>query len=587
MSSRNANLTLLMVVSLVVFFTNLGGPKLWDRDEPRNAGCAVEMMQAGDWVVPRFNDELRSHKPALLYWLMISAYSVFGVSEFSARFWSAVLGSLTVLLTYDLGRRLFNHQAGLWAGVCLATSLMFTVAARAATPDAPLIFFVTLSLWLYVRFSFPKTGAANSEELPPYYPQQYWQVMLIYGAMGLAVLSKGPVGLVLPTAIIGMFLLIQRLPAHEVATSWPGKLRDTLRPFAPLHFLKTVWFMRPGLALAACLAVALPWYAWVAVRNFEWIEGFFLEHNVHRAVTAFEGHSGPPIYYLGAICIGFFPWSVFFVPLFLDLRRQLQANRRQRAGLILCCCWVGVWLGAFSIAQTKLPSYITPLYPGLALLCGVFINRIVERRSEISSRWLDVAFGLTVVVGIVLTGVLYLLAQQFLPGREYVAGVALILALGGGLAWGLNRAEKSPWAFRAFAAMAVLFAVGLFAGVAQQVSHYQAIDRLLAKIEHEVPEHELCSFGVLEATWVYYAQQPVRFVADHPAQLQRHLAAGIDTILLTTPEKLKQLPLEMQSQLTEVAREPYFLKRTPLIALRPTPQLVQTSQQNFHDTTRR
>ena len=162
MSSAKGNLGLLIGLSVIVFFTNLGGPKLWDRDEPRNAGCAIEMMEAQDWVVPRFNDELRTHKPALLYWLMIAAYSFLGVSEFSARFFSAVLGTLTVLLTYDMGRRLFDRATGLWAGICLATTLMFTVAARAATPDAPLIFFVALGMWVYVGFSFPMSDASET-----------------------------------------------------------------------------------------------------------------------------------------------------------------------------------------------------------------------------------------------------------------------------------------------------------------------------------------------------------------------------------------------------------------------------------------
>ena len=126
--------SLIVAVAAVVFFVNLGVPRLWDRDEPRNAGCTAEMIERGDWVVPVFKGELRTHKPVLLYWLMMSAYSVFGVNELGARFWSAVLGIGTTLVTYHIGRRLFNAQVGLWAAVILSTSLMFDVAARAATP---------------------------------------------------------------------------------------------------------------------------------------------------------------------------------------------------------------------------------------------------------------------------------------------------------------------------------------------------------------------------------------------------------------------------------------------------------------------
>jgi len=581
----NKNVGLLVALCLIVFFTNLGGPKLWDRDEPRNAGCAIEMMEASDWVVPRFNDELRTHKPALLYWLMIAAYSVFGISEFSARFFSAFLGMLTVLLTYDMGRRLFSATAGLWAGACLATTLMFTVASRAATPDAPLIFFVTLGLWTYVCFSF-SVGDESEDAAPRYYPGPWWQVALLYGALGLAVLSKGPVGLILPTAIIGMFLLIMRLPPAPPTTNWWQWCGSLLRPFQPLHFLKTVWFMRPILAVVACLGVALPWYLWVAARDFRWIEGFFLDHNLNRAVTSFEGHSGPPIYYLVAICVGFFPWSVFFTPMLWDLRQQLKTDTQQRAALIFCCCWVAVWMGAFSIAQTKLPSYITPLYPGLALITGLFVSRVIEKRTELSARWMDVAFGLTTLVGVVLVVALALLAGKFLPGEELVALVGLLLVVGGGLAWWRKSQGNYQQAFRVFAVTSMLFVVGLFAVVAQKVSDQQEINHLLAEIQAVEPDARLCSFGVSEASWVFYARQPVKFIPEDPSDLQNEFTEGTSTVVLTTPEKLAQLPPELQVQLTEVAQAPYFLKQYPLIALRPSPEMRKVAAKQLSTSQR-
>src|SRR5437762_2744228 len=110
-------------VALVVFFTNLGGPKLWDDDEPRNAACAREMLERGDPIVPTFNHQWRTDKPALLYWLMMGSYTVFGANEFAARFPSAVLGLSTALLVYHLGRLLFRREVGLWAGLVMATNL--------------------------------------------------------------------------------------------------------------------------------------------------------------------------------------------------------------------------------------------------------------------------------------------------------------------------------------------------------------------------------------------------------------------------------------------------------------------------------
>jgi hypothetical protein len=123
----------------MVMLTNLGGPRLWDIDEPRNAGCAREMWLRGDWVVPTFNAELRTHKPVLLYWCMMAAYSLLGPTELAARLPSALAAIGTCVCTYLMGRRLFSPQAGVWAGIALATSLMFAVAGRAATPDADIL----------------------------------------------------------------------------------------------------------------------------------------------------------------------------------------------------------------------------------------------------------------------------------------------------------------------------------------------------------------------------------------------------------------------------------------------------------------
>ena len=146
------------VVASTIFLTSLGKARLWDRDEPRNAGCAAEMMQRGDLVVPIFNDELRHQKPVLLYWFMIASYSVLGVSEFAARLPSAIFAIGSALLTYGIARRFFDAKVALLAAIALCSSIMFCVAARAATPDSVLVFFSTLGIYFYALGTF-----ANSD----------------------------------------------------------------------------------------------------------------------------------------------------------------------------------------------------------------------------------------------------------------------------------------------------------------------------------------------------------------------------------------------------------------------------------------
>ena len=257
MRERN-QIALLALIATLLFFVQLGGPRLWDEDEPRNAACAVEMLQRGDWVVPWFNGEIRTHKPVLLYWLMMSAYSVFGINEFSARFWSAALGVGTVLLTYIIGRRLFGHRAGLFAGLILCSTIMFPVAARAATPDSTLVFLITAALSVFVLCTprFGGQGKIARGRLPKHpFPSSVVAIVAMYGLMGLATLDKGPIGFLLPTAIIGMYLLIARLPASIDQMSWrAGTLRSRaaaiIRPFLPLHFLQTCSRDAAGLACA-------------------------------------------------------------------------------------------------------------------------------------------------------------------------------------------------------------------------------------------------------------------------------------------------------------------------------------------------
>ena len=266
MQRWQVQLTIVLGVSLLAFFTNLGTPRLWDRDEPRNAGAASEMAARGDWVVPTFNDELRAQKPILTYWLILSAYAWLGETEFAARFWSAALSVGTVAWTWMIARRLLGPSRALWAPLALATFLMFNVAAHAATPDAPLVFCFTstIGLWVVATFApnhedrmrtWSDPGLRHQGE---WFPRHLGWSAGIYACLGLGVLAKGPVGFVLPIATIGMFNLLARLN-HSAETPTPSKGVDTaatgrllnllatcLRPWHPVHFARTFWSMLPA-----------------------------------------------------------------------------------------------------------------------------------------------------------------------------------------------------------------------------------------------------------------------------------------------------------------------------------------------------
>jgi 4-amino-4-deoxy-L-arabinose transferase-like glycosyltransferase len=134
--------------------------------------------------------------------------------------------------------------------------------------------------------------------------------------------------------------------------------------------------MRPITALGISLAIALPWYIWVGIRtDGEFLRGFFVDHHLGRATKSMEGHGGSIWFYPVAILAGFFPWSVFALPVFLDSIRHSKQNTKWMNGYLFAACWIGVYVGLFSLAKTKLPSYVTPCYPALALATGCFVDR--------------------------------------------------------------------------------------------------------------------------------------------------------------------------------------------------------------------
>ena len=611
MNAWKRDYLLMVVVASIVMLTNLGGPKLWDRDEPRNASCAAEMIERNDWVTPVFNGELRTHKPVLLYWFTMAAYAVFGVNEFGARFPSAVLAIGTALATYHIGKRLFNRSVGVWSAVILCSSIMFGIAGRAATPDSVLIFFATLSLMTYVLGTFP--SREESDEAKPLdttnlFPQSTLTVVIMYGLMGIAILAKGPVGLVIPTAVIGMFLLIMRLPeadesANTTPRTWGGWLLSLVRPFAPIHFLKTCWFMRPITAVAVALAIAAPWYIWVGLRtDGEWLAGFFAEHNLGRAMRPMEGHGGGVLFYPVALLIGFFPWSVVATPMLTNIVRRIRERDPWMIGYIFAACWVGVYVGIFSIARTKLPSYVTPCYPGLALLAGTFFYHASRADVRCWSWWPRLSLSVLMVVGIGIGIGLPIAATFFIPGAEWLGFVGLIPIAGGAIAlWNHERKEHAR-AWTTFAVSNVTLCLIVFSVVADRVSRAQEVDKLVAVAQRLDPNCELASYGGQEPTKVFYSRQTVWVLkttdpqtkdivptssptgkplrAKPTVDAESFLNGGPNRFAIVPENKVAELLEELDGRvvgLNEVARIPFFMRGEDLILLSTNPHVAQSA----------
>ncbi|MEX2141705.1 MAG: glycosyltransferase family 39 protein [Pirellulales bacterium] len=557
----------LTLAAALVFFTNLGLPQLWDEDEPRNAACAREMLERGDWITPTFNYELRTQKPVLLYWLMMASYALFGVNEFAARFPSAVLAIGTTLVTFHLGRLLFSVRAGLLAGLMMATCLMFGVAGRAATPDSCLIFFTSLALLAFVwtvsrRPCATGQGSGFGVQGSVILPRRWFHFALIYSAMALAVLAKGPIGVALPIAIIGLFLLLVHREQEETATSWTARLVLFAR-----HFAATTWSMRPLTIVLVVAAIAGPWYVLVDVRTGgEWTRGFFGAENLGRFQNAMEGHSGPVVYYLVAILIGFFPWSIVLpASVWFSVRAAFGRTERNPSYLLLVC-WAGVWISLFSFANTKLPSYVLPAYPAVALMAAAFVDRWLAEPACVP-RWLmHTAWASLVVVGVGMAVALPLAARQFLPGEELMGMVGLIPLAGGVLAMVFTQCQRPTHCVAAVTAMAILLSASLFAGVAVHVSRHQNSASLIEIAQQQSGRDvRLATFAHPESSVIYYARGRVERY-DEPGAVAQFIS-DFNGHVITNDDRWDELRPHLPPDVAVIARQPRFLKDGEVLLL--------------------
>jgi 4-amino-4-deoxy-L-arabinose transferase-like glycosyltransferase len=529
-----------LVIGIVLLWTvwfALGSPRLWDRDEPRNARCAVEMIARHDWVVPMFNDELRTHKPIMLYWLQIASYTVFGISEFAARFGSALCGTLSVLAVYAFARRHLSAQHAIWSAMALASCLMFVVASRAATPDAVLIATTTIGILLIA-----------SAQLR----QQQDRAKLLcnilgYVALGAAVLAKGPVGIVIPFVVLLAWQFLQR---WQATVGSQGALKIERMPFfktalellrrpsgwwrwltsCAIETVKLGWLVVRDLHLlrgiAIVLAIALPWYIWVGLRtDGRWLYGFFVEHNVQRAMSSMEGHSGGLWYYPMAILMGTFPWSLLLVPIVMWTIQNVR-GRKHSPAVQLFVVWVAVTITVFSCASTKLPSYITTCYPAAALLIGGFFADWRKSAVRVGKYMSRVASAVMLLVGVgACTAIIMLSFYYSMPALVMCAPVPLLLLWPATMMYrcsyqGAEAAQATQRSVAlAFGVSSIAF-IGTVLGIGPSiVSGYRGdLDQLVAAARADEAalgeqQSSWLSIGTLDPSWVFYLEHPIAEIA--------------------------------------------------------------------------
>ena len=533
----------------VLTLPNLGAHSLWDVDEGVNAEAAREMLEVGNWIKPTFNYELRTAKPAMLYWLQMTSYSLFGIDEWSARLPSVLASMLTVLLVYELGRNMFDRRIGLLSGLVLASCIEFCVLSHSASPDAVLLACLMLA---FSSFWFGSVDGGRSWFIP-------------FGiACGLATLTKGPIGLGLPGLIVLVYLL------------WNRELRK-------------LWDTRLFWGLLAFLATAAPWYVLVTLETRgEWASTFFGRENLTRFMTPMENHSGPIVYHILGLFVFFAPWCIFLGGALWYGTARTRASRytdpserdseRTRRAYRLLIVWFAVWLSVFSVAATKLPNYVLPLYPAIAILTACFAER--WRKGEIAPpRWVmpTAIFGLALVGGVfslgllVAGGTIVLPKARVLPGLSVLAWIGLV-PLAGSAACVLVRRHRER-AIGTIVLTSIAF-VSLVAAFAPVVLDAQKSPRALiesAGASRPNDDVRLGSLYCFHPSMVFYAQREVKKLEGFEG-LDDFLSLPLPVYVFVTETQWDELSSRVTTPTRVAARHFDFLKNSRVVLVTNSPE---------------
>jgi 4-amino-4-deoxy-L-arabinose transferase-like glycosyltransferase len=413
--SRSASIALVLLFALI-WFANLDYRRLIHPDEGRYAEIPREMVATGDWLTPRLDGIKYFEKPALQYWLTAAAYEAFGIHQWTARLWPALAGFAGVLFIGYVGFRLGGPRLGLYSAAALGGCLWYVLNAHILTLDSG------LTLWMSVGFGallLAQRSAATERG------RRVW-MLFAWSALALAVLSKGLIGIVLPGASLVVYSLLTRDWAVWRRLHLPG-----------------------GLLLFALIAA--PWFIAVSLANPEFFRFFFIREHFERFLSNEHHREGAWWYFIPIFAVGILPWLTVLawtVPrLWSGAAIDSNGFSWQRYALV----WSAFIFVFFSVSSSKLPSYILPIFPALALVIGVQLATLPER----TLIWLTLP--LVAVTGACMVAIGFgfeTIAQRFADERQPLGPLlayrpwltaACAVALAGGVAalWWLKVGKRT------------------------------------------------------------------------------------------------------------------------------------------------
>ncbi len=289
-------------------------------------------------------------------------------------------------------------------------------------------------------------------------------------------------------------------------------------------------------------------------------------------VKPFLGHRGPFYYHFVVVLIGLFPWSVFLGPTIVNAYRAIRARGKDLPSYVFVVCWIGVFFGFWSTCSTKLPHYVLPAYPALAILTGCFLQAWIQRAEMAARHIMPIATSIFLGVGVAMLAVLPWVTARYAPGEQIVALVGLLPAVGGGLSWYFLARGRRRSYMAVFATASVLFITMLFGWAAIHIDRHQHSRPLMEEVRRDSPaEPQIASYKYCDrfiASTVYYAGGPVAECND-ATELRSFLARSPHPYVVTTGDEWKNFETEMPGQWRVVARRPRFLAKGEIVVLAP------------------
>ncbi|WP_343732368.1 glycosyltransferase family 39 protein [Duganella sp.] len=389
----------LLAAFAIVWLYMLGVRTLVPPDEGRYAEMAREMWASGDWITTRLNGIKYFEKPPLQTWMNALSFAAFGLGEWQARLWTGLCGLGGVLFTGYAARRVFGARAGFYAALVLGSSLFWVAGGQINSLDMSLSAMMTIALCAMLIAQ--RDGATPAE-------QRNW-MLVCWAGMALAVLAKGLIGLVLPGAVLTLYSLLSR----------------DFAIWKRLHL---------GKGLLLFLAIAAPWFVLVGLKNPEQPHFFFIHEHWERFFLKTHHREGPWYYFLLLLLPGLMPWlGVAPQALFNSARRTPGAVFQPRLMLLI---WVVFITFFFSYSSSKLPGYIVPVFPAMAMLCATYLENASRLNRMIAACLLIVVggCGLAVLTQMVDISVRHPDERALLIAYQpWVLTAAIVAAAGGAL----------------------------------------------------------------------------------------------------------------------------------------------------------